>query len=255
MSIAEVQGMEGEAVTMQEIFKFEQLGVDSTGKARGRFVATGLRPNFIDRLKAAGANLDMSLFRTPGFVHGCEHLRSRMIAAPHMLVLEVDFKSLEQLGLSRPARVRLGHAGLRDLQPHSRFTQDRIQKGQPALTEKNGPEAESDRDRARKSRSSTLAEGDRYGFRAAALAYGHHARDPAAPGPGQSTVVGDHRADQRDRNRLGRLHRLLLLPTRTVDRPFDLGARSCCSPFSAIVFLSSGCGWYKFLNQLPTSSS
>ena len=62
MSIAEVQGMEGEAVTMQEIFKFEQLGVDSTGKAHGRFVATGLRPNFIDRLKAAGANLDMSLF-------------------------------------------------------------------------------------------------------------------------------------------------------------------------------------------------
>ncbi|HKQ48147.1 MAG TPA: CpaF family protein [Phycisphaerae bacterium] len=62
MSIAEVQGMEGEAVTMQEIFKFEQIGLDNTGKAYGRFTATGLRPSFLDRLKAAGADLDTALF-------------------------------------------------------------------------------------------------------------------------------------------------------------------------------------------------
>ena len=62
MSIAEVQGMEGDAVTMQEIFKFEQLGVDGAGRAHGRFVATGLRPSFLDRLKAAGVALDPSLF-------------------------------------------------------------------------------------------------------------------------------------------------------------------------------------------------
>lgn len=62
MSIAEVQGMEGEAVTMQEIFKFEQIGVDNAGRAHGRFVATGLRPSFLDRLKAAGVSLDPSLF-------------------------------------------------------------------------------------------------------------------------------------------------------------------------------------------------
>jgi len=62
MSIAEVQGMEGEAVTMQEIFKFEQVGVDGSGKAHGRFVATGLRPKHLDRLKAAGCNLDTGLF-------------------------------------------------------------------------------------------------------------------------------------------------------------------------------------------------
>jgi pilus assembly protein CpaF len=62
MSIAEVLGMEGEAVTMQEIFKFEQIGLDSNGKAYGRFLATGLRPSFLDRLKAAGADLDTALF-------------------------------------------------------------------------------------------------------------------------------------------------------------------------------------------------
>jgi pilus assembly protein CpaF len=62
MSVAEVQGMEGDAVTMQEIFKFEQTGIDSTGKACGRFIATGLRPNFLDRLKYSGVELDASLF-------------------------------------------------------------------------------------------------------------------------------------------------------------------------------------------------
>lgn len=62
MSIAEVQGMEGDAVTMQEIYTFERLGVDASGKAHGRFVATGLRPSFLDRLKAAGVELPASIF-------------------------------------------------------------------------------------------------------------------------------------------------------------------------------------------------
>jgi pilus assembly protein CpaF len=62
MSITEVQGMEGEAVTMQEIFKFEQLGIDATGKAFGQFIATGLRPAFLDRLNAHGAKIDPSIF-------------------------------------------------------------------------------------------------------------------------------------------------------------------------------------------------
>jgi pilus assembly protein CpaF len=62
MSIAEVQGMEGDAVTMQEIFKFEQLGIDPTGRAFGRFIATGLRPSFLDRLKYSGVALDPSIF-------------------------------------------------------------------------------------------------------------------------------------------------------------------------------------------------
>ncbi len=54
--------MEGDIVTMQDIFKFEQIGVNSKGRAYGRFVATGLRPSFLDRLKAAGCDLDPSLF-------------------------------------------------------------------------------------------------------------------------------------------------------------------------------------------------
>lgn len=62
MSIAEVQGMEGEAVTIQEIYKFEQLGIDATGKAYGQFIATGLRPGFLDRLKYSGVEMDPSMF-------------------------------------------------------------------------------------------------------------------------------------------------------------------------------------------------
>ncbi len=62
MSIAEVQGMEGDTVTMQEIFKFEQIGISGAGKAYGRFVATGLRPGFLDRLKYSGVELSPALF-------------------------------------------------------------------------------------------------------------------------------------------------------------------------------------------------
>jgi pilus assembly protein CpaF len=62
MSITEVTGMEGEVVTMQDLFLFEQLGVTSTGKAHGRFVATGIRPSFMERLKTSGCDLDPSIF-------------------------------------------------------------------------------------------------------------------------------------------------------------------------------------------------
>jgi len=62
MSVAEVQGMEGDAVTVQEIFTFERLGIDPSGKAYGQFVATGLRPSFLDRLKFSGVNVDPAVF-------------------------------------------------------------------------------------------------------------------------------------------------------------------------------------------------
>ena len=62
MSIAEVQGMEGDAVTIQEIFKFEQLGLDTSGKAYGQFIATGLRPGFLERLKTSGVEMNTDLF-------------------------------------------------------------------------------------------------------------------------------------------------------------------------------------------------
>src|SRR5258706_1770541 len=56
-SISEVTGMEGDTTAMQEIFKFEQAGVDSTGKVIGHFHASGIRPRFAERLKQYGMQL------------------------------------------------------------------------------------------------------------------------------------------------------------------------------------------------------
>jgi pilus assembly protein CpaF len=56
-SISEITGMEGETVTMQEIFQFERTGVDSMGKVLGRFRGTGIRPRFSERLKQYGMQL------------------------------------------------------------------------------------------------------------------------------------------------------------------------------------------------------
>ncbi len=61
-TITEVQGMEGEIITMQDIFKFEQVGLDNEGKAYGNFVATGIRPGFLEILKTSGCAVDASLF-------------------------------------------------------------------------------------------------------------------------------------------------------------------------------------------------
>jgi len=61
-SITEVTGMEGDIVTMQDIFSFEQVGISSSGKAHGQFVATGIRPSFLTRLEAAGVAVDPGLF-------------------------------------------------------------------------------------------------------------------------------------------------------------------------------------------------
>ena len=61
-SISEITGMEGDTITMQEIFLFEKLGVNAEGKVIGRFRATGVRPKACDRLKAAGVNLPADMF-------------------------------------------------------------------------------------------------------------------------------------------------------------------------------------------------
>ena len=63
ISITEVQGMEGDVVVMQDLFRFEQDGVDSQGRAFGRIVATGVRPLFMDRLIAHGASVSPSMFQ------------------------------------------------------------------------------------------------------------------------------------------------------------------------------------------------
>jgi pilus assembly protein CpaF len=62
ISVAEVTGMEGEIITMQDIFSFEQLGVNQQGRAYGQFVSTGIRPTFLERLKSSGCAMDPDLF-------------------------------------------------------------------------------------------------------------------------------------------------------------------------------------------------
>jgi len=61
-SIQEITGMEGDVVTMQEIFAYQQTGVDAGGKSIGHFMATGLRPKIADKLRNAGIDLPDALF-------------------------------------------------------------------------------------------------------------------------------------------------------------------------------------------------
>lgn len=63
--ITEVQGMEGEMITMSDIFEFEQTGFEA-GKIVGRIRPTGIRPKFIDRLEDAGIHLPPSVFGIGG---------------------------------------------------------------------------------------------------------------------------------------------------------------------------------------------
>src|ERR1043166_8726532 len=61
-SISEITGMEGETITMQEIFQYERTGVDKEGQVIGRFRPTGIRPRFAERLKASGLQLPRVFF-------------------------------------------------------------------------------------------------------------------------------------------------------------------------------------------------
>ena len=60
-SISEIQGMEGDIITMSEIFRFEQTGIEN-GKVIGRLRPTGLRPKFMYRIQEAGIMLPPSIF-------------------------------------------------------------------------------------------------------------------------------------------------------------------------------------------------
>ncbi|MEO8658562.1 MAG: CpaF family protein [Bryobacteraceae bacterium] len=61
-SITEVTGMEGEIITLQDIFVFEKRGLSPEGRVLGRFAATGIRPKFYEKLLAAGIRLGADLF-------------------------------------------------------------------------------------------------------------------------------------------------------------------------------------------------
>jgi pilus assembly protein CpaF len=63
VSLSEITGMEGEVITMQEIFRFRQTGRTSEGAVIGHFEASGIRPQFCEHLETHGIHLDADLFR------------------------------------------------------------------------------------------------------------------------------------------------------------------------------------------------
>jgi len=61
-AVSEITGMEGDVITMQDIFVFERLGISPDGRVRGRFRATGIRPKCAERLAASGVQLPRDMF-------------------------------------------------------------------------------------------------------------------------------------------------------------------------------------------------
>ena len=66
VSVSEIIGMEGEIITMQEIFRFVRTGVGAKGEVMGQFRPTGIRPRFSERLELYGYKLPTNVFE-PGF--------------------------------------------------------------------------------------------------------------------------------------------------------------------------------------------
>jgi pilus assembly protein CpaF len=62
VSIQEINGMEGDIITMSEIFKFQRRGLDQDGNVLGRFRATGIIPKFNERLQQRGIKLPLEVF-------------------------------------------------------------------------------------------------------------------------------------------------------------------------------------------------
>jgi len=62
LKISEIIGLEGDTIVMQDIFVFDQKGVDKDGNIVGQFRATGVRPRFADRFKVYGFELPPNIF-------------------------------------------------------------------------------------------------------------------------------------------------------------------------------------------------
>jgi pilus assembly protein CpaF len=60
--VSEITGMEGDQIQVQDIFVFEQTGVDGNGMAVGQFVVTGIRPKCLERIESRGISLPAELF-------------------------------------------------------------------------------------------------------------------------------------------------------------------------------------------------
>jgi len=70
VSITEITGMEGDVITLQELYKFEQIGLGEKGKVKGRFRCMGIRPKFAEKCRALGISLSPALF-DPNTVREC----------------------------------------------------------------------------------------------------------------------------------------------------------------------------------------
>ena len=64
IKISEITGMEGDIISMQDIFVFRQSGLDEAGRAQGQFLATGIRPNLLEKLAGVGIRLPPSMFES-----------------------------------------------------------------------------------------------------------------------------------------------------------------------------------------------
>ncbi|MBI5289631.1 MAG: CpaF family protein [Chloroflexi bacterium] len=66
-TVSEISGMEGQVVTMQDLFRFEQVGVDTDGRIMGELRTTGIRPRFAEKFEVSGIHLPPDLFAVAGF--------------------------------------------------------------------------------------------------------------------------------------------------------------------------------------------
>jgi pilus assembly protein CpaF len=62
INITEITGMEGDVISMQDVFVFEKQGVSSEGRTLGTFTAIGIRPRFEEKLRASGISLPANFF-------------------------------------------------------------------------------------------------------------------------------------------------------------------------------------------------
>jgi pilus assembly protein CpaF len=62
IKISEITGMEGDVVSMHDIFVFKQTGIDEERRAQGYFYANGIRPHLLERLEISGTHLPVELF-------------------------------------------------------------------------------------------------------------------------------------------------------------------------------------------------
>ena len=67
VSVNEITGMEGDVIQMQEIFRFKRTSTDEDGTIHGDFVATGIRPKFMEELQTRGIQVSDGIFN-PNFI-------------------------------------------------------------------------------------------------------------------------------------------------------------------------------------------